>query len=68
MFVSAFMYSDADGQVSTNGIGDGQYELFAHVDKTIRSNLKKFILNSEPLSGQSLLAGASSMALAYIHR
>jgi hypothetical protein len=62
------MYSDADGNVSTNTRPDGQYELFTHVEKTVRTNLKKFILSTEPFTGDSLLAGAASLALCYIQR
>lgn len=49
---------------------DGQYELFTHVERTIRENLQMVIMNSQtPQPGtESLIAGALAMALCYIHR
>lgn len=52
---------------------DGQYELFTHVDKTIRQNLQQLVMRDtkselEGSACESLLAGALSMALCYIHR
>ncbi|XP_067007136.1 general transcription factor IIH subunit 3 isoform X4 [Anabrus simplex] len=55
---------------------DGQYELFTHVEKTIRQNMQKQVSqevetyksgNVEAL-GDSLIAGALCMALCYIRR
>jgi Transcription factor Tfb4. len=52
---------------------DGQYELFTHVEKTIRQNLQQLVLTdtkSETTGTvcESLLAGALAMAVCYIHR
>jgi transcription initiation factor TFIIH subunit 3 len=52
---------------------DGQYELFTHVEKTIRQNLQQLVMReakSGPLGSmcEPLLAGALAMALCYIHR
>ncbi|KDR22694.1 general transcription factor IIH subunit 3 isoform X2 [Zootermopsis nevadensis] len=52
---------------------DGQYELFTHVEKTIRQNLQQLVIRdarSGPIGSvcESLLAGALAMALCYIHR
>ncbi|KAF5284301.1 hypothetical protein FQA39_LY04594 [Lamprigera yunnana] len=48
---------------------DGQYEVFTLVEKTIKNNLYKIIAGeSTGFSNESLLAGALSMALCYIHR
>jgi len=52
---------------------DGQYELFTHVEKTIRQNLQQLIktdAKSETTgtARESLLAGALAMAVCYIHR
>jgi transcription initiation factor TFIIH subunit 3 len=52
---------------------DGQYELFTHVEKTIRQNLQQLVIRdvkSEPVGSvcESLLAGALAVALCYIHR
>ncbi|PSN29978.1 General transcription factor IIH subunit 3 [Blattella germanica] len=52
---------------------DGQYELFTQVEKTVRQNLQNLVMqdarNEDPDSiSESLLAGAISMALCYIHR
>jgi transcription initiation factor TFIIH subunit 3 len=52
---------------------DGQYELFTHVEKTIRQNLQQLIktdATSETTgtARESLLAGALAMAICYIHR
>ncbi|PNF16573.1 General transcription factor IIH subunit 3 [Cryptotermes secundus] len=52
---------------------DGQYELFTHVEKTIRQSLQQLLMRdtkSEPVGSacESLLAGALAMALCYIHR
>jgi hypothetical protein len=52
---------------------DGQYELFTHVEKTIRQNLQQLVMRDtkrEPVGSacESLLAGALAMALCYIHR
>lgn len=49
---------------------DGQYELFTHVERTIRENLQSEILNCQiPTPGtDSLIAGALAMGLCYVHR
>lgn len=49
---------------------DGQYELFSDVKTCIETKLKDHILNSplDNVSCESLMAGAMSMALCYIHR
>jgi transcription initiation factor TFIIH subunit 3 len=52
---------------------DGQYELFTHVERTIRQNLQQLVMRdakSVPAGSacESLLAGALAMALCYIHR
>jgi transcription initiation factor TFIIH subunit 3 len=52
---------------------DGQYELFTHVEKTIRQNLQQLIMRDAKsettgTACESLLAGALAMAVCYIHR
>nr|CAD7463790.1 unnamed protein product [Timema tahoe] len=68
---------DSDAEtVATLRQQDGQYEMFSHVEKTLRQNLQRLVLRevedirsgSVALAGDSLLAGALSMALCYIHR
>ncbi|XP_073970353.1 transcription factor B4 isoform X1 [Rhodnius prolixus] len=65
---SEFIFSDKDNEVLPTGQNDGQYELLAHVERSVRANLKNFILKTEPTVGDSLLAGSCAMALCYIHR
>jgi len=65
---SKFIFHDKDYNVQPTGIYDGQYEVFAHVEKCIRQNLKQFLVQSEVSSGDSLLAGSCAMALCYILR
>lgn len=60
-------------QVATLRQLDGQYELFTHVEKTIRQNLQQLVLRDAKSEAagtvcESLLAGALAMALCYIHR
>jgi len=49
---------------------DGKYELFQQVDDTVAEEIKELILGDTTnlVSSDSLLAGAMSMALCYIHR
>ncbi|XP_076367264.1 transcription factor B4 isoform X1 [Tachypleus tridentatus] len=49
---------------------DGQYELFVQVDRCVKDGVKQLVLESpqETLHMESVLAGAMSMALCYIHR
>jgi transcription initiation factor TFIIH subunit 3 len=52
---------------------DGQYELFTHVEKTIRQNLQQLVMTDAKsetagTACESLLAGALAMAVCYIHR
>lgn len=52
---------------------DGQYELFTHVEKTIRQNLQQLVMTdvkseTTGTACESLLAGALAMAVCYIHR
>ncbi|XP_041349690.1 general transcription factor IIH subunit 3-like isoform X2 [Gigantopelta aegis] len=81
---SQFLYpkhdSSAEATVAGSGessnslpvdfVNDGKYELFGLVDGFLQSEVKKLVLNS--LEGEiysdSLIAGAMTMALCYIHR
>uniref|UniRef100_A0A0V0GBV7 General transcription factor IIH subunit 3 n=1 Tax=Triatoma dimidiata TaxID=72491 RepID=A0A0V0GBV7_TRIDM len=65
---SEFIFSDKDSEILPTGQNDGQYELLAHVERSVRANLKNFVLRTEPTTGDSLLAGSCAMALCYIHR
>lgn len=65
---SDYIYADKDYAVVPTGVNDGQYELFAHVEKCIRKNIKDFIARMDPTEGESLLAGSCAMALCYIQR
>lgn len=65
---SDYIYSDKDYGVVPTGTNDGQYELFAHVEKCVRKNIKDFISRMDPSEGESLLAGSCAMALCYIQR
>ncbi|XP_039281966.1 general transcription factor IIH subunit 3 [Nilaparvata lugens] len=69
---SKFIYPGNDEGESLLGARqrDGQYELFTHVEKTIRGNLQSVITNSKPPdpTKETLLAGAFAMALCYINR
>ncbi|XP_014280118.1 general transcription factor IIH subunit 3 isoform X2 [Halyomorpha halys] len=67
---SDYIFSDKDYSVVPTGINDGQYELFAHVEKCIRKNIKQFLakMPSNLPVGESLLAGACAMGLCYIQR
>lgn len=48
---------------------DGQYEAFTLVEKTVKRNLAKLLIDESPsLNNESLLAGAIAMALCYIMR
>ncbi|XP_069697538.1 general transcription factor IIH subunit 3 [Periplaneta americana] len=52
---------------------DGQYELFTHVERTIRHNLQNVVIRDAKSgtvesSCDSLLAGSLAIALCYIHR
>ncbi|XP_050409485.1 general transcription factor IIH subunit 3 [Patella vulgata] len=53
------------------GQNDGKYELFAQFNETIKSEIQNLIFNDKlegELYSDSLIAGAMSMALCYIHR
>ncbi|GFV93183.1 general transcription factor IIH subunit 3 [Trichonephila clavipes] len=49
---------------------DGQYELFANIKNAVHANVKKLVLQSveDEIYTESLVAGAMTMALCYIHR
>lgn len=48
---------------------DGQYEVFTAVEKIIKQNLAKLLVNEKStFATESLLAGAVAMALCYIAR
>ncbi|KAK4875373.1 hypothetical protein RN001_011795 [Aquatica leii] len=65
---SEFIYPGASKTLDIRQI-DGQYEVFTLVERTIKTNLHKIIATENTiLSNESLLAGALSMALCYIHR
>lgn len=65
---SEFVFPSSDKPLDVRQI-DGQYEIFTLVEKTIKANLTKIIAGeSAVLCNESLLAGAISMALCYIHR
>ncbi|XP_014253232.1 general transcription factor IIH subunit 3 [Cimex lectularius] len=66
--MSEYIYSDKDSKVEPTGQNDGQYEMFAHVERRIRLKVKEIIARLEPSLGDSLLAGACSMALCYAQR
>ncbi|KAG8227187.1 hypothetical protein J437_LFUL003393 [Ladona fulva] len=73
-----------DGDVRNAQQIDGQYEVFTHVERTVRRNIQRLIAFGDQelpdihenritgavnsLGGDSLLAGALAMALCYIHR
>ncbi|BES96293.1 Transcription factor [Nesidiocoris tenuis] len=65
---SEYIYSDKDNNIVPTGQNDGQYELFAHLERVVRTGLKRFISKIEPSTGDSLLAGSCAMALCYIQR
>ncbi|KAG8267643.1 General transcription factor IIH subunit 3 [Homalodisca vitripennis] len=71
---SEFVFPDENASVVTCRQQDGQYELFTHTERTIRQGLQRFVLDStrhthtQTLVAESLLAGAFTMALCYIHR
>ncbi|KAI5746278.1 hypothetical protein M8J77_001821 [Diaphorina citri] len=67
----AFIYPDEEQEPGQLRQTDGQYELFTHVEKTIRKNVQKFLvktLEGEITRSDSLFGAACSIALCYIHR
>lgn len=79
---SDFIFCDTDaiqpqpGQSGQSGLArqsDGQYELFAHLETSVKQNIKKFSVDEnssffDDKDGESLIAGALTMALCYINR
>lgn len=79
---SDFLYCDADaiqpqpaqsGQSATVRHSDGQYEIFAHLETTIKQNIKNFMQDKhsaffEDTDCESLIAGALTLSLCYINR
>lgn len=80
---SDFIYCDSDaiqpqpiqGQ-SGNTVqkqSDGQYEVFAHLETMVKQNTRKFTLDEKSTffddrDGESLIAGALTLAMCYINR
>ncbi|XP_044742926.1 general transcription factor IIH subunit 3 [Chrysoperla carnea] len=63
-----FLYPGAGKPIDVRQI-DGQYEVFTMVERTVKQNLATMLTKQKPIaSGESLLAGALSMALCYIVR
>ena len=79
---SDFIYCDADtlqpqpAQSSSSSMprqSDGQYEIFAHLETTVKQNIRNFVLDEksnlfEDKDSESLIAGALTMALCYANR
>uniref|UniRef100_A0A8D8SPW0 General transcription factor IIH subunit 3 n=1 Tax=Cacopsylla melanoneura TaxID=428564 RepID=A0A8D8SPW0_9HEMI len=66
-----FIYPDATKEPGQLRQTDGQYELFTHVEKTIRKNVQQFLvktLEGEIIHHDSLFGAACSIALCYINR
>ncbi|KAL1461617.1 hypothetical protein WDU94_013495 [Cyamophila willieti] len=66
-----FIYPDSTNEPGQLRQTDGQYELFTHVEKTIRKNVQQFLVKT--LEGEighhdSLFGAACSIALCYINR
>lgn len=83
-FLSEFIFCDADaiqpqpGQTAQSSNtamrqSDGQYEIFAHLETTVKQNIKKFVQDEssgffDDKDGESLIAGALTLSLCYINR
>ncbi|KAF8793593.1 general transcription factor IIH subunit 3-like [Argiope bruennichi] len=68
---SAFLYPlPSSSEFEDFRPSDGQYELFANIKNAVHTNVKKLVLqnNEEEIYTESLVAGAMTMALCYIHR
>lgn len=78
---SEFIYCDADALQPQGHAGnsnmprqsDGQYEIFAHLETTVKQNVRNFALDEksgmlDDKDGESLIAGALTMALCYTNR
>ncbi|GBM40454.1 General transcription factor IIH subunit 3 [Araneus ventricosus] len=68
---SAFLYPlPSSSESEETRPSDGQYELFANIKNAVHTNVKKLVLqnNEEEIYTESLVAGAMTMALCYIHR
>ncbi|XP_034251119.1 general transcription factor IIH subunit 3 [Thrips palmi] len=79
---SEFLFCDADaiqpqpgqsGQSTAVRQSDGQYEIFAHLETTVKQNIKDFMQDEqstffEDKDCESLIAGALTLALCYINR
>jgi len=68
---SAFLYPLSSSELEdVKPPIDGQYELFANVKNAVHINVKKLILQDmeDEIYTESLIAGAMTMALCYIHR
>ena len=80
--LSEFIYCDADmlqpqpGQSGSSNMprqSDGQYEIFAHLETTVKQNIRNFSLDEksgllDDKDRESLIAGALTMALCYANR
>ncbi|GIY75443.1 general transcription factor IIH subunit 3 [Caerostris darwini] len=68
---SAFLYPvPSSSELDDLRPSDGQYELLSNIKNSVQDNVKKLVLqdNQNEIYTESLVAGAMTMALCYVHR